>query len=67
MIISVNNKPLELSSTENINSVLRRLQFNQAKGIAVAINNKVVPKSSWEDHLVKENDNITIIRATQGG
>jgi len=67
MIISVNNKPLELSSTENINSVLQRLQFNQVKGIAVAINNKVIPKSSWEDHLVKENDNITIIRATQGG
>jgi len=67
MIISVNNKPLELSSTENINSVLQRLQFNHVKGIAVAINNKVIPKSSWEDHLVKENDNITIIRATQGG
>jgi sulfur carrier protein len=67
MIISVNNKPLELSSTENINSVLQRLQFNHAKGIAVAFNNKVIPKSSWEDHLIKENDNITIIRATQGG
>ena len=67
MIISVNNKPLELSSTENINSVLQRLQFNHTKGIAVAINNKVIPKSSWEDHLIKENDNITIIRATQGG
>lgn len=67
MIISVNNKSLELSSTENINSVLHRLQFNHAKGIAVAINNKVIPKSSWEDHLIKENDSITIIRATQGG
>ena len=40
---------------------------NKQKGIAVAINNTVVPKSNWNQHLVHEIDEILIISATQGG
>ena len=40
---------------------------NKQNGIAVAINNTVVPKSTWNKHLVHETDEILIISATQGG
>ena len=40
---------------------------NKQNGIAVAINNTVVPKSSWNQHFVHETDEILIISATQGG
>ncbi|MEG1026270.1 MAG: sulfur carrier protein ThiS [Flavobacterium sp.] len=36
-------------------------------GIAVAINNTVVPKIKWNEFLVQETDEILIISATQGG
>ena len=36
-------------------------------GIALAVNEKVVPKTEWEKFLLKENDKIIIIKATQGG
>jgi sulfur carrier protein len=36
-------------------------------GIAVAIDNTVIPKSHWNTHLVKETNDILIISATQGG
>ncbi len=36
-------------------------------GIALAINNTVIPKSDWITHLLKETDDILIISATQGG
>lgn len=37
------------------------------KGIAVAINNKVVRKADWETTEVCEGDNVTIIQAVCGG
>ena len=36
-------------------------------GIALAINNTVIPKSDWNSHLIQETDDILIISATQGG
>ena len=36
-------------------------------GIALAINNTVIPKSNWNSHLIQETDDILIISATQGG
>jgi sulfur carrier protein len=40
---------------------------NKQNGIAVAVNNTVVPKLNWNQHLVQETDEILIISATQGG
>jgi sulfur carrier protein len=67
MTISVNNKPVELVSSENITAVLQHLQIDYTKGLAVAVNNEVIPKSTWETHTLNEHDKVTIIRATQGG
>ena len=37
------------------------------RGIAVAVNNQVVPKSAWSNFELKENDKILVIQASQGG
>ncbi len=36
-------------------------------GIAVAVNQQVVPRTEWINTELKENDQVLIIRATQGG
>ncbi|WP_395045708.1 sulfur carrier protein ThiS [Flavobacterium sp.] len=36
-------------------------------GIAVAINNTVIPKINWNNHTLNQTDDILIISATQGG
>jgi sulfur carrier protein len=36
-------------------------------GIALAINNTVIPKSDWNSHFLNPTDDILIISATQGG
>lgn len=38
-----------------------------SKGVAVAVNNEVIPKEQWPSCLLQENDAILIITATQGG
>ncbi|SNR68387.1 sulfur carrier protein ThiS [Flavobacterium sp. ov086] len=40
---------------------------NKQNGIAVAVNNTVIPKPNWNQHFVQETDEILIISATQGG
>jgi sulfur carrier protein len=47
----------ELLTSENI----------ETKGIAVAANNKLVPKAEWENFALKENDKLIIIKAACGG
>jgi sulfur carrier protein len=37
------------------------------KGIALAVNNEVIPKSKWEQFSLQNGDSILAISATQGG
>lgn len=40
---------------------------NKQNGIALAINNIVIPRAHWHLHHLNETDDILIISATQGG
>lgn len=66
MKISVNGK--EQVVKENI-SVLELLNLLDIKrqGIAVEVNREIVPKSTHEEHIVKENDKIEIVQMVGGG
>lgn len=37
------------------------------KGIAVALNNRIIPQSFWAETFLSNKDSILIITATQGG
>lgn len=68
MNIKINGE--ELTISENISLydfVLMRSNNSEPKGVAVALNETIVPKSKWKDTLVNENDNIEIVHAVQGG
>lgn len=69
MEIIINSKSKELPEQERI-TVQHLLQLEipgRQQGIAVAINNQVVAKASWEQTYVHDKDHVVIIRATQGG
>lgn len=66
MKILVNNSLFESTPEENITSLLRRLKISP-QGIAVAVNDRVIPKISWETYSLHENDSLILIRAAQGG
>ncbi|MDV7696413.1 sulfur carrier protein ThiS [Chryseobacterium soli] len=52
---------------ENLEGLMAMEVPELKKGIAVAVNNSIVPKPSWPDTLLKDKDSILIITATQGG
>jgi thiamine biosynthesis protein ThiS len=42
------------------------LEILKQNGIAIAINNTIIPKQNWHLHYLNETDDILIISATQG-
>lgn len=67
MQIQVNGAPHTLTSSLSIFQLMNNLNVTSLKGIAIAKNNAVIPKTEWQKEMVNENDSITIIKATQGG
>jgi sulfur carrier protein len=37
------------------------------KGIAIAVNDAVISRSRWQEHVLHDSDHIEIVRAVQGG
>jgi len=66
MNINVNHKPKNITEASSLDTLLNELQINK-QGIAVAINNQIITKKQWVETQLNENDNVTIIQATQGG
>jgi sulfur carrier protein len=67
MEIQVNNETVVAEHPFTVHQLLSKLQLTHSKGIAVAVNNRVVSRSLWEDHSLNEKDKITIIKASAGG
>jgi sulfur carrier protein len=68
MELKINNKTKYFTSQNlTVQSLLDLEIPTKQKGIAVAINNTVIPKSNWNSHYIKSTDDILIISATQGG
>ena len=65
--VFINNKSCMLDADASLVAALKQNGVHNQKGIAVAVNNSVIPKSEWQNKILNENDKITIIRATQGG
>lgn len=65
MKIKINNKETEVNAT--ILSELAAELSLPEKGVAVAVNNRMVTRADWNQTEVKEGDNIVVIKAVCGG
>ncbi|UOG76391.1 sulfur carrier protein ThiS [Hymenobacter tibetensis] len=67
MVYYVNNTPQEAPVARTLAEALTELNLPSQRGIAVAVNDTVVPRPEWAAYALQTNDRLTIIRATQGG
>lgn len=67
MKIKINNQTQIISSGTTLKTIAFSQLGEKQKGIAIAVNETVIPKLNWEKHIIQSNDNILIIKATQGG
>ncbi len=68
MELQINNqtKTYELEKI-SIHDLLAIEKSCHQQGIAVAVNNRVIPKDLWATHFLQSGSSILIITATQGG
>lgn len=68
MELKINNQNKQFALDSLTIQALLDLEIPEKQnGIAVAINNTVIPKTNWNSHQLSEIDDILIISATQGG
>lgn len=67
MEVFINNILQDIAESSSLFELLHAENLAEKKGIAVAVNNMVVPRPKWNEHQLSAQDRITIIKATQGG
>ena len=65
MKLRVNNKEVETWATYL--SLFSQEQNLPVTGIAIAVNNRMIPRTEWDTYTLNEGDNILIIKAVCGG
>lgn len=50
----------------NVQALANELALPE-RGVALAVNNKIVPRTTWAEATINEGDNVTIIKAAFGG
>ena len=65
MNVIINEKPADVKAA-NLKELAAELNLPE-KGIAVAVDNAMVPRTEWENTALSANDNVVIIKAACGG
>lgn len=65
MKVKVNDKEMEISAATVAD--FAKDQKLPATGVAVAINNQLVPRAEWDGRAIVEGDDIVILKAFCGG
>ena len=64
----INGSNLNFLSSETLTQVCARVGIDPtAKGIAIAVNEQIIPRHRWNEIYPEEEDRIEIIHAAQGG
>ena len=66
MQIRVNNQPVSLDPPFSLEQLLKKLN-RSTKGVALAVNQQIINRSLWAEHILDDGDTVTLIQATAGG
>jgi sulfur carrier protein len=67
-VIYLNGGESELRAGDTVADVLARMGLApDARGIAVAVDDGVVPRGEWQEYALPENARVEVLTAMQGG
>jgi sulfur carrier protein len=64
--VSLNGAPRSLAAGATVARLVAELG-PATRGIAVAVNEEVVPRSTWAHAPLRDGDRVEVLRAAQGG
>jgi sulfur carrier protein len=65
-MITLNGKPTDLAGTV-ADLLLARMDEPRPHGVAVAVNDEVVPRDDWPRRQLAAGDVVEVVTAVQGG
>ncbi|QMI06874.1 sulfur carrier protein ThiS [Citrobacter sp. RHB25-C09] len=66
MRIQFNDEPMQCADELSVHDLL--VQLNQLKpGAALALNQQILPREQWRQHIVQEDDHILLFQVIAGG
>ena len=68
MTVEVNGNPVELGDFATVaDAVDRSGAGGKRRGVAVAVDGEVVPRSAWTETALSEGQRVEVLEAIQGG
>ena len=67
MTIRVNDQARRVAPSATLHDLLHELALAERRGVAVAVNDTVVPRAEWPARALAEADRVLVIQAAQGG
>ncbi len=67
MRLRVNGAERDVEDGTTLERLVRSLGAELERGVAVALDGEVVPRSAWEETEVAEGQEVEVLRAVQGG
>jgi sulfur carrier protein len=65
--VCVNGVEERLATATIAGLMAARALASNARGVAVALNGRVVPRAAWAETSLRDGDRVEIVRAMQGG
>jgi sulfur carrier protein len=66
--LTVNGNPRNTVTELTVAALVAELRGNgPQRGLAVAVNGEVVPRSAWDGHSLRDGDRVEVLTAAQGG
>jgi sulfur carrier protein len=62
----VNGEVRSFAGPVSVDTLVAALEL-ETRGLAIAVNGEVVPRSTWADHDLAEGDQVEILTVAQGG
>jgi sulfur carrier protein len=66
MRVTVNGRDRSLTAAVSVDDLVSSLVAAR-RGVAVAVNGTVVPRSQWDQTALAEGDSVEVLSAAQGG
>ena len=67
MRVELNGEPVELPAGATVDAAVSEAGANAERGIAVAVDGEVVPRSAWPQTPLAEGAKVEVVAAVQGG
>lgn len=67
MQVTINKQNYQFNEHTSLETAIETLELKETNGIALALNEEIIPRSEWQKTILFDEDKIIIIGAVAGG